>query len=113
MQAWMMSPCRSTLQPYQKVTASVTALVGAWPMSGPLLALLVGELQLRERPDPVEVVRILLRLDLLRQPAAAERGHARKAHHHAGIDRVGARRHAHAAACAHRDPAERGVAAAL
>src|SRR6185295_18721471 len=109
MQVWMMSPCRRTLQPYQKVTASVSALA----MSGPLLALFVGELQLRERAHPVEVVRILLGLDLLRQAAAAERGHARKAHHHARIDRVGARRHAHAAARAHRDPAERGVAAAL
>src|SRR6188508_1896500 len=107
MQAWMMSPCRSTLQPYQNVTASVTALVGASAMSGPLLALFVGELQLRERAHPVEVVRILLGLDLLRQAAAAERGHAGKAHHHARVDCVRAGRDAHAATHAHRDPAER------
>src|SRR3954464_4731342 len=113
MQAWMMSPCRSTLQPYQKVTASVTALVTAFAMSGPLLAFFVGELELRERAHAVEVVRILMRLDLLRQPAAAERSHARGAHHHARIDGVGTRGHAHTAPSAHRDPAEGRFAAAL
>src|SRR6266850_1921468 len=54
-----------------------------------------------------------MRLDLLRQPAAAERGHAREAHHHARIDGIGTRGHAHAAPSAHRDPAERRFAAAL
>src|SRR5688572_11829998 len=95
-QAWMMSPCRSTLQPYQKVMGSL--------MSGPILTLFVGELQRGERAHTVEVVRVFLALDLFRQVAAAERGHAREAHHHPGIDAVRAGRDAHAAAGAHRDP---------
>src|SRR5438094_6477429 len=98
-QAWMMSPCRSTLQPYQKVTASVTGEL----MSGPVLALFVRELQRGERAHAVEVIRVFLVLDLLRQPAAAECGHARNAHHHPRIDAVRAGRHAHAAAGTHRD----------
>jgi len=38
---------------------------------------------------------------------AAERRHARKAHHHLRVDVLRARRHAHAATRAHADPAER------
>src|SRR5207237_1422151 len=55
----------------------------------------------------VEIVRIFLHRQLRRLAAAAERRHARKAHHHLGIDVLRAGGHANAATRADADPAER------
>src|SRR4029077_11769246 len=75
--------------------------------SGPFLQLVVGELQLGERAHAIEIVRGFLDGTLRRLAAAAQRAHARKAHHHLRVDVLGAGGDADAASRADADPAER------
>src|SRR5262245_8681144 len=98
-----MSPCRTTLQPYQNVTFSVMRA----PSPLPFVDLVRGELKPGEGLDPAEKSLFLARRDLPRRAERTEGAHASDAHHLHCVNALGTCRRAASRLRAYLEPRKR------